>query len=101
MFKKLLLIIIIGIVSIQIFPVQWVNGTTFSYDIEQNMAMNEPDDDLEIEFSKVIKDKIFDNKLIVKEHAQNEQLHTVHCSFLVTMLPKYSSSVICPPPNFI
>jgi hypothetical protein len=101
MFKKCILFVIVGILSFQIFPFNWAGDAAFGYDIEQNMAMNEPDDDLEIEFSKIIKDKIFDHNLFVNEYAQFEKLNTAHYSFLITTLPKYSSNIICPPPNFI
>lgn len=101
MFKKAVLILILGILSIQVFPLNLVMDAPFDNEFEQKMAMNDPDDDVEDEFAKVIKDKVFNNidAFISSEttYKRNMQYNILY----VTELPILSSPVICPPPNFI
>lgn len=99
MFKKILLFIIIGILSIQIFPSQWIYMSFNVNDFEQTMAMSEPDDETEIEFPKIIKDKIFGYDFIVSDSNCFELNNLEYHSFYILALQNISSSIICPPPN--
>jgi len=101
MFKKIILIIIVGILSIQIFPIHWVDSIVFDNNIEQKMPMNEAEEDLEIEFSKVIKEKIYDNELSSFNVHSFEQRNLVHFGFYISSLQNTSSQIICPPPNHV
>lgn len=100
MFKKVILYFIVGLITFQIFPLQWATDISFYTDIEQSMAMNDADDDdFETEFSKVVKDKTLDNyfHLNILDLLSNKNI--VHTIVNNTELQKLCSRVICPPPN--
>ncbi len=98
-FKKIILIVILGVLSIQIFPIQWIISVSNGIEFEQIMKMNDSEENDEV--TKIIKDKLLYNDFDTNNEYCFELRNLVHNMFYISRLQKLCSLIISPPPNHV
>ena len=101
MLKKIVLIFIVGILTIQTFPTQWlssiVNNSNYIELFSATNSEEDSDEDNNKNFKfKIIEVDIIDNHLNYLNFTKKTYLHYINL-----IVFNYSKDVICPPPNYI
>lgn len=101
MYKKVILLLLICILSLQMFPTQWITFMEEENKSTQFISLSTPEEDQEDEFGKDLKGKIFESDLMDFSHNPIWAHLVVHQFDIHTKTIDFSKEVICPPPNFI
>ena len=101
MFKKTILFILVCILTLQIFPVQWLAMLVDEGHSIELIAMSDTDEDSDDETSKAKKVKVFESDIVLLNtyEAFTSLLKCTHENTFSTS--NHCSEVLCPPPNSI
>lgn len=101
MFKKLILFVLICILTVQIYPVQWLFMLVDEVYAIELIVMNEFEEDADDEISKDKNVKIFEYDIVLLN--TNEALtRLLNCTHTTNSFSSnHCSEVLCPPTNFI
>jgi hypothetical protein len=101
MFKKVILLLLICILSLQIFPTHWIPFIVEENESTQLISLNTSEEDQNDEFGKDFKGKIFESDLLNISQNPIWAHLTVYQYDIQAKTIYFTKEVICPPPNFI
>jgi hypothetical protein len=98
--NKIILIILIGVLSLQIFPTQWLSMISDDTTSIQYLASGESEEDIDDEPGKDAKIKFLENNFLIVSNSNIHQASIQYCNYLLSDIRTLWSEVFCPPPNF-
>lgn len=99
MFKKSLLILLIGIISVQMVPLQFLSSFNSNERSEQLGSINETEEDSDDDLTEVFKLKLFDSNIQTFQLGNFISLNSIYDTLNIPDLRDLSYEIICPPPN--
>lgn len=101
MFKKIIIILILGILTIQILPSEWMSCIIKKSNCIEFVSASNNEEDADEDFFKNFKIKIIEVDIIDHAHHYFTYTKKAYLNYVDLIVFNYSSEVICPPPNFI
>lgn len=101
MIKKIILILVIGILTIQTFPTEWLNAIMNKSNRIEVVTTNNTDEDTDEDFFKNLKFKLIEVDIFDNHHKYFIYTKKVYLNYVDLVSFNYAGEVICPPPNYI
>ena len=101
MFKKIILILVVGILTIQTFPAEWLNSMLNKSNCIELVSASNSEEEADEDALKNFKIKIIEVDIL--DHSRNYYNYSkkAYLNDIDLIVLYYSKEVICPPPNFI
>jgi hypothetical protein len=101
MFKKIILLLVICILTIQIFPSEWLSSMLNKSNCIELVSTSNADEDADEDALKNLKLKLIEVD-ILDSHSKNlNYTKKVYLNYVDLVVFNYANEVICPPPNFL
>lgn len=101
MFKKIILILVIGILTIQTFPTEWLSSIMNKSNCIELVSTNNADEDADEDVLKNLKFKLIEVDIIDNQRKYFIYTKKVYLNYVDLVSFNYAGEVICPPPNYI
>jgi hypothetical protein len=101
MFKKIILILFVGILTIQTFPTEWLSSMLNKNICIELISESNNEEEADEDALKNFKIKIIEVDIL--DHSRNYYSYSKksYLNYIDLIVFNYSKEVICPPPNFI
>ncbi|MEN9381906.1 MAG: hypothetical protein RI940_787 [Bacteroidota bacterium] len=101
MFKKIILILVICILTIQTFPTEWLSSMLNKTNCIELVSTSNADEDADEDVLKNLKFKLIEIDIL--NYSRKNLIYTkkVYFNYIDLVFYSFSNEVICPPPNYI
>lgn len=101
MYKKIILILVICILTIQTFPTEWLSSMLNKTNCIELVSTNNPDEDTDEDTLKNFKIKLIEVDILNSHNKYLNYTKKVYLNYVDLVVFNYANEVICPPPNYL
>ena len=101
MHKKFIIILIVGILTIQTFPSEWLSSMMNISNQIELVSTNNTEEEADEDLLKNLKFKIIEIDIIDNHRNYLNFIKKSYLQYINFVVFNYSNDVICPPPNYI